>query len=138
MRKPIIGVLAVLLFLVGAFFTYEYVTDSKIVDGGVSKTIDDKGKPEETTKEFTPEDTIYFSAKANRFWIKKAEVVWYKGEIATANRLLVEEEIDVNDAGYFTAKLSLPEGIEEGYYNVTIYVHGKNIKETHAEFNVKK
>lgn len=138
MKKMISTILAVLVLFAGVFFTYEYVTEPKIVDGVMSRTIDDKGKPEEITTEFSPEDTIYFSAKANRFWIKKAEVVWYQGTIATSNRLLVEENIERNEAGYFTAKLSVPEGLDEGHYSVTIYVDGKKIRETNAEFLIKK
>ena len=60
---------------------YEYVSEPKMVDGVVSKKIDDKGNPVDVTAEFTPEDTVHFSAKRNRFWIRKAEVVWYKDEI---------------------------------------------------------
>ena len=44
----------------------------------------------------------------------------------------------VNKAGYFSAKLSVPEGLEEGTYGVTIYVDGKEIIETKAKFSVKK
>ncbi|WP_153730494.1 hypothetical protein [Sporosarcina obsidiansis] len=138
MKKIVNTIVAVIFLFVGVFFAYEYITDPKIVDGVVSKSIDDKGKPVGITTEFSPEDTIYFSAKANRFWIKKAEVVWYKGEIATANRLLVEEGIKLNEAGYFTAELSVPEGLDEGDYSVTIYVDGKKIRETDAEFDIKK
>ncbi|MEK3980153.1 hypothetical protein MKY37_13960 [Psychrobacillus sp. FSL K6-2836] len=138
MKKIVITILAALFLFAGVFFTYEYITDQKIVDGVVSKSIDGKGKPVDITTEFSPDDTIYFGAKANRFWIKKAEVVWYKGEIATANRLLVEEGIELNKAGYFTTELSVPEGLDEGHYSVTIYVDGKKIRETDTEFDIKK
>jgi hypothetical protein len=137
MKKVVITILVVILLSVGIFGAYEYVTEPKIVDGVMSKNIDAKGKPGETTTVFSPDDTIYFSAEANRFWINKAEVVWYKGEIETANRLFVEKEVDVNKEGYFTAKLSKPEGLEEGHYSVTIYVDGKKIRETDAEFTIK-
>ncbi|AWE09288.1 hypothetical protein DCE79_11560 [Lysinibacillus sp. 2017] len=138
MKKILIKVVGIIVILVGVYFVYEYVTEPKIVDGVVSKNVDDKGNPVEVTAEFSPEDEIYFSAKRNRFWIKNAEVVWYKDEIATANRIYVEEKVKVNKAGYFSAKLSVPEGLEEGHYGVTIYVDGKEIMETKDEFDVKK
>lgn len=138
LKKILIKVVGIIVILVGVYFVYEYVTEPKIVDGVVSKNIDDKGNPVEVTAEFSPEDTVYFSAKRNRFWIKNAEVVWYKDEIATANRIYVEEKVKVNKAGYFSAKLSVPEGLEEGHYGVTIYVDGKEIMEIKDEFDVKK
>ena len=136
-KKIVTLILGIALLLVGAFFTYEYVTEPKIVNGVVSRNIGDKGMPVGVTK-FAPEDTVYFSAKGNRFWIKKAEVVWYKGEIKRKNRIYVEENVVINKDGYFTAKLSVPQGLEEGHYGVTIYVDGKDIMETSAEFDVKK
>ena len=138
MKKMVTLILGIAILLVGAFFGYEYATEPKIVDGVVSKTIDGKGKPVDVTTTFSPEDTVYFSAKQNRFWIKKAQVVWYKGEIDKKNRIYVEEEVKINKAGYFTAVLSVPEGLEEGHYGVTIYVDGKDIMETKATFDVKK
>ncbi|KGR76620.1 hypothetical protein CD33_05515 [Ureibacillus sinduriensis BLB-1 = JCM 15800] len=138
MKKPLITILVIILLSVGTFFGYEYVTEPKIVDGVMSKNIDEKGEPIDVTTTFAPGDTIYFSAKQNRFWTDKAQVVWYKGEIATENRFLVEEEVIVNKANYFTANLSVPEGLEEGHYGVTIYVKGSEIMETNAEFDVKK
>jgi len=115
-----------------------YYNGPKIVDGVVSKHIDNNGKPVGITTEFSPEDTVYFSAKGNRFWIKKAQVVWYKDKFKAENRLMVEEEIRISDAGYFTTKLSVPEGLEEGRYFVGIYVAGRNIMETRTTFDVKK
>ncbi|MBU7594691.1 hypothetical protein [Metabacillus halosaccharovorans] len=138
MKKALITILALFILGVGVFFGYEYVTEPKMVDGVVSKNIDDKGNPIDVTTTFSPEDTIYFSAKRNRFWIKEAQIVWYKGEIKTENRFLVEKEVGVNKAGYFSTKLSVPEGLEEGHYGVTIYVKGKEIMETKAEFDVEK
>ena len=138
MKKMVTLILGIAILLVGAFFAYEYVSEPKMVDGVVSKNIDAKGNPVDITTEFTPEDTVYFSAKRNRFWIRKAEIVWYKGEIDTVNRIYVEEKVKVNKAGYFSAKLSVPEGLEEGPYGVTIYVDGKEIIETKAKFGVKK
>ncbi len=138
LKKILTRILVVILLLVGAFFAYEYISEPKMVDGVVSKNIDDKGNPLDVTTEFAPEDTVYFSAKRNRFWIKKAQIVWYKGEITTANRFLVEEEVVTNKAGYFSAKLSVPGGLEEGQYGVTIYVDGAKIIETKAKFDVKR
>lgn len=137
-KKIVRWILGIALLLVGIFLGYEYATEPKIVDGVVSKNIDEKGKPIDVTTTFSPEDTVYFSAKQNRFWIKKARVVWYKGEIATANRIFVEEEVQLNKAGYFSAKLSVPEGLKEGHYGVTIYVDGAKIIETKAKFDVEK
>jgi len=138
MKKAISIVLGIFLLGLGIFLVYEYVSEPKIVEGVMAKTIDEKGNPSDITNTFTPGEKIYFAAKRNRFWINEAEVVWYKGEIKTANRFLVEEEVTVNDAKYFTAELTVPEGLEEGHYGVTIYVKGKKIMETHAEFDVKK
>ena len=137
-KKMLTLILGVAIFLTGAFFAYEYATEPKITDGVVSKSIDSKGKPVDVTTTFLPEDTVYFSAKQNRFWIKKAEVIWYKGEIKKVNRIYVDEKVKVNEAGYFTAELSIPEGLEEGQYSVTIFVDGKDITETNAKFNIKK
>lgn len=136
--KKILMVVGVIVLLLGVYFVYEYVTEPKMVAGVVSKNIDDKGNPVDKTTTFSPEDTVYFSAKQNRFWIKKAQVVWYKDEIATANRIYVEEKVKVNKAGYFSANLSVPEGLEEGHYGVTIFVDGADIMETKAKFDVKK
>ena len=138
MKKMVTLILGIAILLVGTFFAYEYATEPKMVDGVVSKNIDEKGKPVDVMTSFSPEDTVYFSAKQNRFWIKNAEVVWYKDKIATANRIYVEEKVKVNKAGYFSAKLSVPEGLEEGHYGVTIYVDGSDIMETKAKFDVKK
>ena len=138
MKKLVTSTLIVILLLVGFYKGYNYYNGPKIVDGVISKSIDGSGKPLDITTEFSPEDTIYFSAEGNRFWIKKAKVVWYKGKIKTENRYLVEEDVKINKAGYFTAELSVPEGLEEGHYGVTIYVDGRDIQETHTEFDVKK
>lgn len=138
MKKAIPIILGIFLLGLGIFLVYEYATETKIVEGVTSKAIDDKGRPFDITNLFTQGETVYFSAKRNRFWINEAEVVWYKGEIKQENRFLVEEEVLVNDAKYFTAELSVPEGLEEGHYGVTIYVKGKKIMETKAEFDVKK
>ena len=137
-KKMVALVLGVAILLAGVFFSYEYVTEPKIVDGVMSKKIDDKGNPVDVTTTFSPEDTVYFSAKRNRFWIKKAQVVWYKGEIQKRNRFLVEKAVAINKAGYFSSKLSVPEGLEEGHYSVTIYIDGSKIRETSVEFDVKK
>lgn len=138
MKKILISTIAVILILVIGYFAYMYYNGPKIIDGVVAENIEGNGKPVSITTEFSPEDTVYFSAKGNRFWIKKAQVVWYKGKMTTANRFLVEEDIDIGDGGYFSTKLSVPEGLEEGHYSVSIYVAGKDITETHTEFDVNK
>ena len=138
MKKTIYSTIAAVLTLICAYFGYMHYNGPKIIEGVVSENIDDRGKPVGITAEFSPEDTIYFSAKVNRFWIKKAQVIWYKGKVATENRFLVEEDIVLGKGGYFTTKLSAPEGLEEGNYSVCIYVAGKDIIETHTEFNVKR
>lgn len=119
------------------FFGYEYATEPKMVDGVLSKDIDEKGKPVEVTKVFTPEDSIYFSAKQNRFWIDEARIIWYKGDFEQENRILVQENVKVNDAKYFSAKLTIPEGLEEGSYGVIIYVQDKEIMEEKATFELE-
>ena len=137
-KKMVSLVLGVAILLAGVFFDDEYLTEPKILDGIMSKKIDYKGNPVDVTTTFSPEDTVYFSAKRNRFWIKKAQVVWYKGEIQKRNRFLVEKAVAINKAGYFSSKLSVPEGLEEGHYSVTIYIDGSKIRETSVEFDVKK
>lgn len=138
MKKiAIFMVVAVVVFL-GCFYGYDYYNGPKIKDGVVSKNIDTKGRPIDITKEFSPEDTVYFTAKGNRFWVKKAQVVWYKGEFTLENRLIVEDDIKINKDGYYVAKLSLPEGLEEGSYNVTIFADGNDIRETYTDFYIRK
>ena len=136
MKKVVILLLGLTLLLVGGYDTYEYVNERNIVNGVVSKDISGKEMPVGKTM-FAPEDTVYFSAKGNKFWIKKAQIVWYKGEIERKNRLSVEE-VKINKDGYFISKLSIPEGLEEGHYGVTIYVDGSDVMQTSAEFDVKK
>ncbi len=136
MKKIAITILSVLVLSVVLFFGYEYVTEPKITDGVLSKQLDDEGRPTMETTTFAPGDTVYFSAKRNRFWISKAQVVWYKGDITKKNRYAVEEEVDVNKAKYFSTKLTVPESLEEGHYGVTIYVKGSKIIETKASFDV--
>ncbi len=136
LKKVVILLLGLTLLLVGGYDTYEYVNERNIVNGVVSKDISGKEMPVGKTM-FAPEDTVYFSAKGNKFWIKKAQIVWYKGEIERKNRLSVEE-VKINKDGYFISKLSIPEGLEEGHYGVTIYVDGSDVMQTSAEFDVKK
>ena len=138
LKKILISTIAVVLILISVYYGYMYYNGPKIIEGVVSKNIDDNGKPVDITTEFSPEDTVYFSAKGNRFWIKKAQVVWYEGKIRTENRFLVEDDIVLNNAGYFSTELSVPEGLEEGNYSVSIYVAGKDIIETSTEFDVKE
>ena len=137
LKKIVTLILGIAILLVGAFFTYEYATERKTENGVVSKDISGKEMPVGKTM-FAPEDTVYFSAKGNQFWIKKAQIIWYKGEIDRKNRIYVEEEVKINKYGYFTSKLSAPEGLEEGHYAVTIYVDGSKSMETSAKFDVKK
>lgn len=140
MKKILTSTIAVIVIfvLVSAYYAYMYYNGPKIVDGVVSESLDTNGVPVGITTEFSPEDTVYFAAKGNRFWIKKAQVVWYKDKFASGDRFMVEEEIPINNARYFTAKLSVPEGLEEGQYFVGIYVAGRDIMETHTTFNVTK
>jgi hypothetical protein len=138
MKKIIISIVVVVALFYMGFYGYSYYNGPKIKDGVTSKEMHDKGWPIGMTKEFSPEDTVYFSAKVNRFWIKNAQVVWYKGEIAIENRIHVEDNVKINKAGYFTTKISAPEGLEEGRYTVTIYAAGNDIRETYTEFYIKK
>jgi len=138
LKKILISTIAVILILVTGYHAYNYYNGPKIVDGVVSKDIDDNGKPVGITVEFSPQDTVYFSAKGNRFWIKKAQVIWYKDKLTKTNRIVVQEGIDISDGGYFSSKLSVPEGLEEGHYFVNIYVDGRDIIETSTEFEVKR
>jgi hypothetical protein len=138
MDKILISIALIVFLLLGCFYGYSYYNGPKIKAGVISKNIDDKGRPVDQTKEFTPEDTVYFTARGNRFWVNKAQVVWYKGEIALENRVLVEDDVRINKAGYYVAQLSVPEGLEEGYYTVTIFAAGNDIRETYADFYIKK
>lgn len=137
MKKILISVLVVIILLIGVYRTFNYFNGPKIIKGVVAKSIDDNGKPIEFVNEFSLDDTVYFSAKGKKFLAKKAQVVWYKGKVATENRFLVEDDIDISEEGYFSAKLSL-EGLEEGLYSVSIYKTGHDILQTHVEFYVKK
>ncbi len=103
----------------------------------MTKSVDDKGKPTAPTNTFTSKDTVYLSAKGKKLAIKKATVVWYKGEVLTQNRFKTEENIEITKGGYFTSKLSVPEGLEEGEYGVTIYNGGNDIIEKMVKFQVK-
>ncbi len=136
MKKALIPVIAVMLILISFYYGYMYYNGPKIIEGVVSKNIDGKGKAVDIATEFSPEDTVYFSAKGNRFWIKKAQVVWYRDRISTESRILVEDDIAISKGGYFSTKLFVPEGLEEGNYAVSIYVAGKDIVETYTEFYV--
>ena len=136
-KKVVLLLLGIAILSMGTSNLYGYVTERKIVNGVVSRNLSDKGMPVGMTM-FAPEDTVYFTAKANKFWVKKAEIVWYKGEIDRKNRIHVEKNVALNKEGYFTAKLSVPKGLEEGQYGVTIYVDGSDFMQTRAVFDVKK
>ena len=129
--------LGITILSVGITNLYGYSNERKIVNGVVSKDRSDKGMPVGMTI-FAPEDTVYFTAKGNKFWVKKAEVVWYKGEIKRENRIHVEKNVVLNKEGYFTAKLPASKGLEEGHYGVTIYVEGSDFMQTRTEFDVIK
>ena len=136
-KKVVLLLLGLFILSVGTTNLYGYVNERKIVNGVVSREISDKGMPVGMTM-FAPEDTVYFTAKGNKFWVKKAKVVWYKGEIARENRIHVEENVAINKEGYFTAKLPVSKGLEEGHYGVTIYVEGSDFMQTRSEFDVIK
>lgn len=137
MKKMLIPMLAVILIIVGGGATYKYFAGPKIIESALTKSINDKGKATAPSTTFKPKDTVYFSAKGKKLAIKKATVAWYKGEVVTKNRFKVEENIEINESGYFSAKLSAPEGLEEGQYGVTIYSAGKEIMEDIWKFEVK-
>ncbi|MGN7479688.1 hypothetical protein ACTHOQ_17850 [Solibacillus silvestris] len=137
MKKIVILLAGIALLAVGSYSTYGYVNERNIENGVVSKAISGSGMPVGKTM-FAPEDTVYFSAKGNQFWIKKAQIIWYKGEIDRKNRIYVEEEVKISKDGYFTSKLSAPEDFEEGHYAVTIYADGSKSMATSARFEVKK
>jgi len=136
MKKSVIAVLSVLLLIVAFYFGHQYVNGPKIIDGVVTNEMPAEGKALESTTLLKSDDTVYFNAKGNRFWVKEAHVIWYKGEIHTGNRYL-EEAVKIED-GNFTALLSVPEGLEEGIYGVGIYAKGNDVMETKVLFEVKK
>lgn len=136
MKKTVIAVLSVLLLMGAFYFGHQYVNGPKIIDGVVTNEMPAEGKALESTTLLKSDDTVYFTAKGNRFWVKEAHVIWYKGEIRTGNRYL-EEAVKIED-GNFTAELSVPEGLEEGIYGVGIYAKGNDVMETKVLFEVKK
>lgn len=138
MKKLILPVAIALIVIFGGNAVYKYFAGPKVKEITLTKSIDNKGKATAPSTIFKPDDTIYFSAKGKKLAIKKATVIWYKGEVATKNRFKVEENIEKNEAGYFSAKLSAPEGLEEGQYGVTIYSADKEIMEGIWKFEVKK
>ena len=137
MKKYLIPVIIAALVLTGAYKTYNYFNGPKMIEGVISRSVAESGKPLSPASQFSPEDTVYFSAKGKKFLTKKADVVWYEGKVATENRFLVEEDIDINEEGYFTAKLEVPEGLEKGRYSVSIYNADDDIIQLHREFIVK-
>lgn len=136
MKKALISMLIVVVLLVGAYRTFNYFNGPKMKEGTLSQSVDENGKPMGKATEFSSDDTVYFSAKGKRFLAKKAQVVWYKGKVATENRFLVEDDIYISEEGYFSAKLSL-EGLEEGLYSVSIYKDGHDIIQLQEEFYIK-
>ncbi|MDV4151532.1 hypothetical protein R0131_11905 [Clostridium sp. AL.422] len=137
MKKFIIPILLVILIWTGLNSTYNYFFGPKILEITLTKSIDEKGKATESADTFTSKDKIYLSAKGKKFAIKEATVVWYKGEVATKNRFKVEENIEKNKSGYFTAEFSVPEGLEEGNYGVAIFNGDNDIIEKELEFEIK-
>ena len=138
MKKLLIPILVVILIIGGSAISYNYFfRGPKITESVLTKSIDENAKPTAPTTTFTSKDTVYFSAKGKKLAIKKATVVWYKGKISTMNRFKVEENIEINSAGYFSAKLSLPEGLEAGHYGVNTYSAGSEIIQSTCEFDIK-
>ncbi|WP_026889615.1 hypothetical protein [Clostridium beijerinckii] len=137
MKKLLIPILVGVLIIGAGGASYKYFNGPKITESSITKSIDDNGKATAPSTTFKPKDTVYFSAKGKKLAIKKATVVWYKGEVATKNRFKVDENIEINKSGYFTSTLSAPEGLEEGQYGVTIYSAGKEIMEGIWNFDVK-
>lgn len=136
MNKSVIAVFSVLLLMGAFYFGHQYVNGPKIVEGVVTNERPVEGKSMESKEVFESDEPVYFTAKGNRFWVKEAHVIWYKGEIRTGNRYL-EEVVKISD-GSFTAELSVPEGLEEGIYGVGIYAKGNDVMETKVLFEVKK
>lgn len=138
MKKLLIPIIIVILIIGGGGAAYKYFTGPKIIETTLTKSIDENGKTTApAAAAFTPKDTIYLSARCKKLAIKKATVVWYKGEITKNNRFKVEENIEISKSGYFSSKLSVPEGLEEGPYGVTIYNNGNSIIEALVKFEVK-
>ena len=57
---------------------------------------------------------------------------------AKGNPVNVTNKFTTEDTVYFSAKLTVPEGLEEAQYGVTIHVDGADIMEMKAKFDVKK
>lgn len=138
MKKILTPIIIAILIIGGSGAAYNYfLRGPKITEVVLTKSVDDNGKPTAPTNSFTSKDTVYLSAKGKKLAIKEVTVVWYKGKIATENRFKVEKNIEINSSGYFSAKLSVPEGLEEGQYGVTTYSAGSEIIQTTNEFDVK-
>lgn len=137
MKKLLIPILVVILVIGGGGFAFKYYNGPKITDGVICKNVDKDGKPEDATSVFSPKDTVYFSAKGKKLLVKKARVIWYKDKIAKANRFKIQDNIDMRSSGYFAAKLSVPEGLEEGHYYVNIYAAGNDVSEVTGQFEIK-
>ena len=138
MKKLLTPIIIAVLIIAGSGVAYNYfLRGPKVTEVVLTKSIDENGKPTAPTTTFTSKDTVYLSAKGKKLAIKEVTVVWYKGEISTKNRFKVEENIEINSTGYFSARLSLPEGLEAGHYGVTTYSAGSEIIQTTNEFDVK-
>lgn len=136
-KKFILPVLIALIVIWGGNAAYKYFAGPKIKESTLTKSIDENGKPTAPADTFTSKDNIYFSAKGKKLSIKEATVIWYKGEILTENRFKVDEKIKKSKSGYFSSQLSVPEGLEEGTYGVTIYNAGRDIIEAQWRFEIK-
>ena len=137
MKKLAVGIIVTILVVSGGAFIYKKATGPKIPKGFISKSIDKVGKPVDITNTFSINyNSVYFSAKPENIFTKKAKVIWYKEEVSSKNRIKVDENISLKD-GYFTSEFSAPEGLKEGKYFVSIYANDSDITETTHEFEVK-
>lgn len=137
MKKLLLPILVGVLIITLGGATYKYFNGPKVKDSTLTKSIDASGKATDPSTTFKPKDTIYFSSKGKKLAIKKAKVVWYKGEAKPNNRIKVDENLEMSKDGYFSSELSTPEGLEVGQYSVTIYNSKKDIMEGIWTFEVK-
>ena len=69
--------LGITILSVGITNLYGYINERKIVNGVVSRELSGKGMPVGMTM-FAPEDTVYFTAKGNKFLFLLYKLFWHQ------------------------------------------------------------
>ena len=151
-KKVVLLLLGIAILSMGTSNLSGYVTERKIVNGVVSSDISDKGMPVGMTM-FAPEDTVYFTAKANKFWVKKADIQWQKDKerntvikaiVYTTNAghtksyaEILSRKINLPVFSLKEAKKSLPVNEEIIYLGWLMAGTVKGLKQAGKRFSVK-